>query len=138
MDKVFYAGNTIFEAFVQDLLIMPINLILALYLVYPRYLFNMDRPYMFSRDVKTLKIDGYLTLVLWTHGNLTAFQRLVKYGEPLLARKAHASMETYSYKSRCFLVPFHCLSPMYRRDYHRAIQSQSYPSHCRELGNHGG
>ena len=41
MVKVFYAGNTIFEAFVRDLLSMSINLMLALYLMYPRYLFNM-------------------------------------------------------------------------------------------------
>ena len=33
MDKVFYAGNTIFEAFVQELLNMLINLLLALFLV---------------------------------------------------------------------------------------------------------
>ena len=36
MAKVFYAKDTIFEAFVQELLNMPINLLLALYLVYPR------------------------------------------------------------------------------------------------------
>ena len=76
---------------------MPINLLLALYLVYPRYLFNMGPAYMFSRGVETLRIDGYLTLVLLTHGNLTEFHRLMKYGEPL--RKAQASVETYSYKS---------------------------------------
>ena len=35
MDEIFYAGNTIFETFVQDLLSMSINLLLALYLVYP-------------------------------------------------------------------------------------------------------
>ena len=73
MDKVFYAGNNIFEAFVQDFLNMPINLLLVLYLVYPRYLFNIGSAYMFSRGVETLWIDGYLTLVLLTHGNLTAF-----------------------------------------------------------------
>ena len=36
VDKVFYAGNTIIEAFVLDLLSISINLLLALYLVYPR------------------------------------------------------------------------------------------------------
>ena len=77
---------------------MPINLLLALYLVYPRYLFNMDPAYMFSRGVGTLRIDGYLTLVLLTHGKLTAFHRLMKYGEPLSMRKTHPSAETYSYK----------------------------------------
>ena len=51
MAGVFYAKDTIFEAFVQELLIMPINLLLALYLVYPRYLFNMGPAYMFSRGV---------------------------------------------------------------------------------------
>ena len=33
MDKVFYAGNTIFEAFVQELLRRSIKLLLVLYLV---------------------------------------------------------------------------------------------------------
>ena len=98
LSKVFYAGDTIFEAFVQELLNMPINLLLALYLVYPRYLFNMDPAYLFSRGVETIRIDGYLTLVLLTHGELTAFHRLMKYGEPLSVRKAHPSVRTYSYK----------------------------------------
>ena len=67
MARVFYAKDTIFDAFVQELLNMPINLLLALYLVYPRYLFNMGLAYMFIRSVETLRIDGYLTLVLLTH-----------------------------------------------------------------------
>ena len=54
LKEVFYAGNTIFEEFVQELLSLPINLLLALYLVYPRYLFNMGPAYMFSRSVETL------------------------------------------------------------------------------------
>ena len=78
---------------------MPINVVLVLYLVYPRYLFNMGPAYMFSRGVETLRIDGYLTLILLTHGELTKFHRLMKYGEPLSVRKAHPSTETYSYKS---------------------------------------
>ena len=100
MAKVFYAKDTIFEAFVQELLNMPINLLLALYLVYPRYLFNMGPAYMyrFSRVVKTLRTDGYLTLVLLTHGDLVACLRLMKYGEPLSMGKTHPSVETYSYK----------------------------------------
>ena len=98
MAKVFYAKDTIFEAFVQELLNMPINLLLALYLVYPRYLFNMGPAYMFSRGVETLRIGGYLTLVLLTHGELVAFHRLMKYGEPLSMRKTHPSVDTYSYK----------------------------------------
>ena len=85
-------------AFVQDLLKMPIKLLLALYLVYPRYLSKMGPAYMFSRGLETLRINGYLTLVLLTHGNLKAFHRLIKYGEPLSLRKTHASVETYSYK----------------------------------------
>ena len=40
---------------------MPINILLALYLVYPRYLFNRGPAYMFSRGVETLRTDGYLT-----------------------------------------------------------------------------
>ena len=98
MDKVFYAGNAIFEAFVLVLLSMPINILLALYLVYPRYLFKMGPAYMFSRGVEMLRIDGYLTLILLTHGELTTFHQLIKYGEPLSARKAHTSPGTYSYK----------------------------------------
>ena len=77
---------------------MPINLLLALYLVNPRYLFNMGPAYMFSRGVETPRIDGYLTLILLTDGELTTFHRLMKYGEPLSVRKAHPSTETYSYK----------------------------------------
>ena len=83
MARVFYAEDTIFDAFVQELLNMPINLLLALYLVYLRYLFNMGPAYIFSRGVETLRIDGYLTLVPLTHRELTAFHRLMKYGEPL-------------------------------------------------------
>ena len=96
--KEFYAGNTIFEAFVQDILSISINLLLALYLVYPRYLLKMGPAYMFSRGVETLRVDGYLTLILLTHENLMAFHRLMKYGEPLSVGKAHPSLETYSYK----------------------------------------
>ena len=98
MARLFYAKDTIFEAFVQELLNMPINLFLALYLVYPRYLFNMGPAYMFSRGVVTFRIDGYLTLVLLTHGEQVAFHRLVKYGEPLSMGKTHPSTETHAYK----------------------------------------
>ena len=77
---------------------MPISLLLALYLVYPRYLFNMGPAYMFSRGVDTLRIDGYLTLVLLTHGELASFHRLMRYGEPLSMGRTHSSIETYSYK----------------------------------------
>ena len=98
MAKVFYAKDTIFEPFVQELLNMPINLLLALYLVYPRYLFNMGPAYMFSRGVETLRIDWYLTLVLLTHGELVAFHRLIKHGEPLSMGKTHQRVNTYSYK----------------------------------------
>ena len=41
----------------------------------------------------------YAMLVLLTNGELTAFHRLIKYGEPLSMGKAHPSTETYSYKS---------------------------------------
>ena len=98
MGRMFYAKDTIFDAFLQELLNMSINLLLALYLVYLRYLFKMGPAYMFSRGVETLRIDGYLTLVLLTHGVLTVFHRLMKYGDPLSVRKAHPSVETYSYK----------------------------------------
>ena len=97
MTRVFYAKDAIFDAFVQELLNMPINLYLALYLVYPRSLFNMGPAYMFSRGVETLRIDGYLTPVLLTDGELMAFHRLMKYGETLSMGKDHPSAETYSY-----------------------------------------
>ena len=73
MAGVFGAKETIFGAFVQEKLSMLISLLLALYLVYPRYLFNMGPAYMFSRGVETLRIDGYLALVLLTHGELVSF-----------------------------------------------------------------
>ena len=98
MAGVFCAKETIFGAFVQELLSMPIGLLLALYLVYPRYLFNMGPAYMFSRGVETLRIDGYLALVLLTHGELVSFHRLMKYGEPLSMGKTHSSIDTYKYK----------------------------------------
>ena len=95
---VYSAKETIFKAFIQEILNMPISLLLALYLVYPRYLFNMGPAYMFSRGVDTLRIDGYLTLVLLTHGELVSFHRLLKYGEPLSMGRTHSSIDTYSYK----------------------------------------
>ena len=66
----------------QDLVSISIKLLLALDLVYSRCLFNMGPVYMLSRGVETLRIDGYLTLILMAHGNLAAFHRLMKYGEP--------------------------------------------------------
>ena len=98
MDRVIYAVKTIFEAFGQELLSMPINILLAMYLVYARYLFNMGPAYIFGRGVKTHGIDGYLTLIFLKHGELTTFHRLMKYGESLSVRKAHPNPETYSYK----------------------------------------
>ena len=102
-EKEFMAGMfgttaTIFGAFVQEILGMPISLLLALYLVYPRYLFNMGPAYMFSRGVETLRVDGYLALLLLTHGELVSFHRLMEYGEPLSMGRVHSSIETYSYK----------------------------------------
>ena len=73
MTGVFGAKETIFGAFVQEILSMPNSLLLALYLVHPRYLFNMGPAYMFSRGVETLRIAGYLALVLLTHGELVSF-----------------------------------------------------------------
>ena len=98
MGGVFCAKETIFGVFVQELLSMPISPLFALYLVYPRYLFNMGPAYMFSRGVETLRIDGYLALVLLTHGELMSFHRLMNYGEPLSMGKTHSSIDTYSYK----------------------------------------
>ena len=53
---------------------------------------------MLRRGAETLQIDGYLTLVLLTHGELVAFHRLMKYKEPLSTGKTHPSVDTYSYK----------------------------------------
>ena len=96
--EVYSTKETIFKAFIQEVLNLPISLLLALYLVYPRYLFNMGPANMFSRGVDTLRIDGYLTLVLLTHGELVSFHRLMKYGEPLSMGKTHSSIDIYSYK----------------------------------------
>ena len=101
---VFGAKETIFGAFVQEILSMPISMLLALYLVYPRYLFNMDPAYMFSRGVEILRIDGYLAPVLLTHGELVSFHRLTNYGEPLSMGKTHSSIDTYSYKCAARLM----------------------------------
>ena len=98
MAGAFSAKETIFGAFVQELFSMPISFLMALCLVYPRYLFNMGPAYMFSRGVETLRIDGYLALVLLTHGELMSFHRLMKYGEPLSMGKTHSSIDIYSYK----------------------------------------
>ena len=98
LTELYSAKETIFKVFIQEVLNMPISLLLALYLVYPRYLFNMGPAYMFSRGVDTLRIDGYLTLVLLTHGELASFHRLMRYGEPLSMGRTHSSIETYSYK----------------------------------------
>ena len=98
MAGVFCAKETIFGAFVQEILSMPISLLLALYLVYPGYLFNMGPAYMFSRGVETRRIDGYLALVLLTHGELVSFHQLMKYEESLSMGKTHSSIDTYSYK----------------------------------------
>ena len=48
MANVFYARDTISDAFVPELMHMPINLLLALYFLYPRYLLNMGPAYMRS------------------------------------------------------------------------------------------
>ena len=65
-DRLFSAGKTLLDAFIQDILSMSTNLLLALYLVFPRYLFNMRPAFKFSRGVETLRIDRYLTLTLLT------------------------------------------------------------------------
>ena len=59
----------------------------------------MGPAFMLSRGVETLRINGYLTLVLLTHGNLAMFHRLMKNVDPRSVKKAHPSLETYSYKS---------------------------------------
>ena len=71
---------------------MSINRLLVLYLVYPRYLFNMGPAYMFNRGGETLRIDGFLTLILLMHGNLAVLHRLTKYKDPLSVRKAYPSL----------------------------------------------
>ena len=98
MAGVFGAKETIFGAFVQEIQSMPISLLLVLYLVYPRYLFNMGPAYMFSRGVETLRFDGYLFLMFLIHGELVSFHRLTKYGENPVDGETHSSIDTYSYK----------------------------------------
>ena len=98
MDRMFSAKKTLFDTFIQDLFSMSINLLLALYLVFPRSVLNMGPAFMFSMGVETLWIDGYLMLTLLTHGTLTVFHRLMKYVDPKSIVRAHPSHETYSYK----------------------------------------
>ena len=50
---------------------------------------------MFTRGVETLRIDGYLTLTLLTHGYLAIFYPLMKYVDPKAMVRA---LETYSNK----------------------------------------
>ena len=52
----------------------------------------MGSAYMFSRGAETLRYEGDLKLVILAHGELMAFHRLMKYGEPLSIRKAHSSV----------------------------------------------
>ena len=80
----------------QDLLSVSITLPLALYLVYPKYLFNMVPAYIISRRVETLRIDGYLnTFDAWEPCGIPSTDEI--WGT-LSVRKAHPSLETYSYK----------------------------------------
>ena len=58
----------------------------------------MGPAYMFSRGVEILRIDGSLTLVLLTHGELVAFHRLMKYGESLSLGNTHSNIDSYSNK----------------------------------------
>ena len=58
----------------------------------------MGPAYMIGWGVETLRIDGYLALVLLTHGELVSFHRMTKYGEPLPMGKTPLSIDTYSYK----------------------------------------
>ena len=96
MERIFSAEKTLFDVFIQDLLGMSINLLLALYLVFFRYLFNMGPVFKVSRGVKTLRVNGYLTLTLLTHGNLAVFQRLMKNVDPMSMTRAQPSIETFS------------------------------------------
>ena len=89
MDKEFYAGNAIFGAFVQELLSMPINLLLAYYFVYPGTCSTWAQHICLAEALRRSKL---------THGELTTFHRLMKYGKSLSARKAHPIPGTYSYK----------------------------------------
>ena len=97
LHKFFYAGDTIFEALCRSSSMCPSTSFWPISGI-PQVPVQYGPAYMCNRGVGTLRIDGYLTLVLLTHGKLTAFHRLMKYGEPLSVSKAHPSMETYSYK----------------------------------------
>ena len=89
MDKVFYAGNAIFGAFVQELLSMPINLLLAYYFVYPGTCSTWAHHKCLAEALRRSKL---------THGELTTFHRLMKYGKSLSVRKANPIPGTYSFK----------------------------------------
>ena len=95
MGGFFSEGKNFFEPFIHDLLSMSINLLQALYLVFPRYLFNMGPAFKISRDVETLTIDGYLTLILLTLENLALHHHLMICVQPVAMPKVHPRLETY-------------------------------------------
>ena len=75
---------------------MSMNLLLALYLVFPRYLFNMGPGFMLSRSLEILRIDRCLPPIPLTHGNLAVVHQLMKYVDPVATNRAHPNLDNYS------------------------------------------
>ena len=59
MWQIFEAGKTLSETFIQDLFSMSVNLLLVLYLVFPRYLSNMGPAFM---SVGAWKLSGSMNI----------------------------------------------------------------------------
>ena len=116
MAGVFYAKETIFGAFVQELLSMPINLLLAIYLIYPNLLFNMGPAYMFGRGVETLRIDTG-TPESWRTGGVSSVNEI--WGAPVNGKD--------TLKHRLLLVQVRCRT----EDVASGVSSDAKPTHDR-------
>ena len=64
--RLFSAAKGMLKNFELDVLKLPVNLLLAKYLVFLRMLFDMGPTFLFGRGVELLTADGLLTLVLLT------------------------------------------------------------------------
>ena len=92
--------KSLFELFITKLLNIPINLLLALILVFPLNLFDLGTAFLFSRGEEILRLDGYLTLLIMTHGSLTIFPRLMKFVDPPSMGKSNQDAESNAYRRK--------------------------------------
>ena len=57
----------------------------------------MGPTFLYSKGVELLRKDGYLMLVLLTHGNLRVIHRLLKIVDPMSNADEYAKIETHYY-----------------------------------------